>query len=46
MSPLSFLEQFARTFVAEPFCRLADQTGWRKRKSKIDPFEFLVLQEA
>jgi len=42
MSPLSFLEQFARTFVAEPFCRLADQTGWRKRKSKIDPFEFLV----
>jgi hypothetical protein len=42
MSPLSFLEQFARTFVAEPFCQLADQTGWRKRVSKIDPFEFLV----
>jgi hypothetical protein len=42
MSPLSFLEQFTRTVVAEPFCRLADQTGWRKRASKIDPFEFLV----
>ena len=41
MSQLSFLEQFARTFVAEPFCQLADQTGWRKRLSKIDPFEFL-----
>ena len=42
MSHLSFLEQFARTFVAEPFCQLADQTGWRKRTGKIDPFEFLV----
>jgi hypothetical protein len=42
MSPTSFLEQFARTFVAKPFCLLADQTGWRKRKGKIDPFEFLV----
>jgi hypothetical protein len=42
MSPLSFLEQFARTFVAKPFCQLADQTGWRKRAGKIDPFEFLV----
>jgi len=42
MSPLSFLERFARTFVAEPFYRLADQTGWRKRKGKIDPFEFIV----
>ena len=42
MTHLSFLEQFARTFVAKPFCQLADQTGWRKRVSKIDPFEFLV----
>jgi len=42
MSHLSFLEEFARTFVAQPFCQLADQTGWRKRVSKIDPFEFLV----
>lgn len=42
MPHLSFLEQFARTFVAKPFCKLADQTGWRKRVSKIDPFEFLV----
>ena len=41
MSHLSFLEQFARTFVAEPFCRLADKTGWRKRTGKIAPFEFL-----
>jgi hypothetical protein len=41
MTHLSFLEQFARTFVAEPFCQLADLTGWRKRRSKIDPFEFL-----
>jgi hypothetical protein len=42
MTPLSFLEQFARTFVPKPFCQLADQTNWRKRVSKIDPFEFLV----
>lgn len=42
MSSLSFLEQFTRTFVAKPFCQLADQTGWRKRAGKIDPFEFLV----
>jgi hypothetical protein len=42
MSHLSFLEQFVRTFAAKPFCQLADQTGWRKRVSKIDPFEFLV----
>jgi len=42
MSRLSFLEQFARTFVAEPFRRLADQTQWRRRRGKIDPFEFLV----
>lgn len=41
MSHLPFLEQFARTFVAEPFCQLADQTGWRQRTGKIDPFEFL-----
>lgn len=38
----SFLEQFVRTFVAEPFRQLADQTGWRKRSSKIDPFEFIT----
>ena len=42
MTYLSFLEEFARTFVAKPFCQLANQTGWRKRASKIDPFEFLV----
>lgn len=42
MTQLSFLEEFARTFVAKPFCQLADQTGWRKRRGKIDPFEFLV----
>jgi hypothetical protein len=42
MSSSSFLERFARTFVAEPFCRLADQTGWRKRRGKIDPFEFFL----
>lgn len=42
MSSLVFLAEFARTFVAQPFCQLADQTGWRKRVSKIDPFEFLV----
>ncbi len=38
----SFLERFVRTFVAEPFCRFAVQTGWRRRAGKIDPFEFLV----
>jgi len=42
MSHLPFLEQFVRTFAAQPFCQFADQTGWRKRVSKIDPFEFLV----
>ncbi len=38
----SFLEQFVRTFVAEPFRQLADQTGWRRRAGKIAPFEFIV----
>jgi hypothetical protein len=38
----SFLEQFVRTFVAEPFRLIADQTGWRKRSGKIDPFEFII----
>jgi hypothetical protein len=38
----SFLEQFAHTFVAEPFRQLADRTGWRKRTGKIDPFGFIV----
>lgn len=42
MTEPSFLAAFARTFVAEPFCHLADQTGWRQRAGKIDPFEFLV----
>jgi hypothetical protein len=42
MPHLSFLEKFVRTFAPAPFCRLADQTGWRKRAGKIDPFEFLV----
>jgi hypothetical protein len=39
---LSFLERFTRTFVAEPFRQLADQTGWRRRTGKIDPFEFII----
>ena len=38
----SFLEQFVQTFVAEPFRQLADQTGWRQRAGKIDPFGFIV----
>jgi hypothetical protein len=38
----SFLEQFVHTFVPEPFRQLADQTGWRKRAGKIDPFGFIV----
>jgi hypothetical protein len=38
----SFLERFVHTFVAEPFRQLADQTGWRKRSGKIDPFEFII----
>jgi hypothetical protein len=42
MSPISFPEEFARTFAPEPICQLADQTGWRKRASKIDPFEFFL----
>ena len=42
MSPTSFLERFVRTFVAEPFCQLADQTGWRQRRRKINPFEFFL----
>lgn len=42
MLPSSFLEQFIRTFVAEPFHHLARRTGWRKRAGKIDPFEFIT----
>jgi hypothetical protein len=42
MSPTSFPEEFARTFAPEPICQLADQTGWRQRASKIDPFEFFL----
>jgi Transposase DDE domain len=38
----SFLEQFVQTFVAEPFRQLADQTGWRQRRGKIDPFAFII----
>ena len=38
----SFLERFVRTFVPEPFRKLARQTRWSQRKSKIDPFEFLT----
>ena len=37
----SFLERFVRTFVPEPFHQLARQTGWLKRKGKIDPFQFV-----
>ncbi len=40
MSLTSFPERFVRSFVPEPLRQLADQTGWRKRASKIDPFEF------
>jgi hypothetical protein len=42
MSCLSFPEQFVRTFAPEPICQLADQTGWRQRRGKIDPFEFFL----
>jgi hypothetical protein len=42
MSLASFLERFVRTFVAQPFHQIADQTGWRKRSGKIDPFEFIT----
>ena len=38
----SFLERFVRTFIAEPFRQLAVQTGWQKRRDKIDPFEFFT----
>jgi len=38
----SFLERFTHTFVREPFDRLARQTGWLKRRGKIDPFEFVT----
>jgi len=42
MTPLSFPEQFVRTLAPEPIRQLADQTGWRKRRGKIDPFEFFL----
>jgi hypothetical protein len=42
MTFTSFLEQFVQTFVAEPFRHLADQTGWRQRTGKIDPFDFII----
>ena len=38
----SFLERFTHTFVRQPFDRLARQTGWLKRRGKIDPFEFVT----
>ena len=38
----SFLERFVATFLPKPFQDLARQTGWSKRQSKIDPFEFLI----
>lgn len=42
MSLTSFLEQFVRSFVPEPFHQLARQTGWCQRAGKIDAFEFLI----
>ncbi|MGA9040242.1 MAG: IS4 family transposase [Terriglobales bacterium] len=42
MTTLSFPEQFVRSLAPEPFCQLADQTGWRQRQRKIDPFEFFL----
>jgi len=42
MSTPSIPEQFVRALAPEPFCQLADQTGWRKRVSKINPFEFFL----
>jgi len=38
----SFLERFVRTFIPQPFRQLAVQTGWCRRKGKIDPFEFFT----
>ena len=38
----SFQERFARTFIPEPFRKLARKTGWCKRLRKIDPFEFIT----
>jgi hypothetical protein len=38
----SFLERFVATFLPEPFRELARQTGWSKRRGKIDSFEFLI----
>src|SRR2546430_6633231 len=38
----SFLEQFILLLDPEPFRKLARKTRWSKRKSKIDPFDFLI----
>jgi hypothetical protein len=38
----SFLEEFLLFFRPEPFRKLARQTLWSKRKSKIDSFDFLI----
>jgi Transposase DDE domain len=38
----SFLERFKHTFVPGPFEQLARNTGWLKRRGKIDPFEFIA----
>ena len=38
----SFLERFVRTFIPQPFRPLAVQTGWCRRRGKIDPFEFFT----
>lgn len=38
----SFLDDFTHWFQPEPFRRLARQTGWCQRQSKIDSFDFLL----
>jgi hypothetical protein len=38
----SFIDLFTQKFTPEPFRRLARQTRWCQRQSKIDPYDFLL----
>lgn len=42
MLPTTFAERFLRLFVPASFEQLARESGWLKRRRKIDPGEFLT----
>ena len=42
MNLIHFTERFAQWFQSHNFESLARQTGWLKRRGKIDPFQFIL----